>query len=402
MSSRLAAGMAVLCTVLASQAIAAERRPVAVIDLSNTDPGRAKAIELGQVLNNHAELKPIDDTSLSYELYADLRDADADRIAESRQKQQAAEGEFENRDFAAAANTALAGQARLQLLAPTPEVVKLYAELTFVLAEARLGERKPAEATALFVLVHQLNPELRPNAARTLPEVIDAFEAAKKAPPTIAKVSVGGSGTAIIDGKEVGTAPAWFDVSAGIHVVWLVGPDRDPRAQVVTVPAGQKVETTVMDAPTSQASKVRRARLALKLAPDPFARVTAMRNLAKLLGVSDAVLLTSSNQRLIIQTWRDNTLGFSPLREIKATDRPAELLEPLAPKPVIKPKIKDPDPHPIPVVQKKWWQKKRYWVIALGVVSVAVGSAVAYDRWDRFVPFDGNSTFDNGGTLGRR
>jgi hypothetical protein len=138
--------------------------------------------------------------------------------------------------------------------------------------------------------------------------------------------------------------------------------------------------------------------LKLKAAPDPFARAGAMRELAKLLDVRDSVLLTSPNQHLVIQTWRDNESGFSPLREIKQVDKPADLLEPLAPKPI--PKQKDPDPPPFkrPVVVKKWWQKKRYWAIGATALGVLVGSVVAYSRWDREIGVFTDTTFPLPGT----
>ena len=392
MSARLAAGMAVLCTVIASQAIAAERRPVAVIDLSNTEAGRAKAQEIDKALNNHADLKPHDDSSISYELYAELVDSEAQAIGRSRKHLQDAEIQFENREFAAAAETARLGQNELSSLAPTPQVVKLHAALTFVLAQARLGERKPAEATALFRLVHQLDSDFQPNAARTLPEVISAFEAAKKIAVGTGTIAIAGTGTVTIDGKQVGTAPAWFPAPAGLHFVWLTGAERDPRVVLVSVSAGQKTEAEIPDAPTPPSTKVRRARLALKAAPDPFARASAMNELARLVAVRDAVLITMSNNRLIIQTWRDGAVGFMPLREIKATDQPADLLEPLAPKPIVV--VKDPDPPPPPPrVEKKWWKKKRYWAIAAAMLGVTVGSIAVYDNWDRRVGFDQNAQF---------
>jgi hypothetical protein len=400
MSSRLAAGMAVLCTVFAGSAIAAERRPVAVVDLSNDKAGRDTAVDLGEALNNHAELKPIDDPSVIGDLFVMIPDEEAVKIAEARAELALAETAFEARDFPRAVTLANSGQSKLGFLAPTPAVVRQYAELAFMLAQALLGDRKPGEAAPMFRLVHQLNPEFQPNAARTFPEVIAAYEAAKKPVLETGTIAVPGEGTAFIDGKQAGIAPQWFpNIPAGLHVVWLTGPERDPRLTVVNVEANKKVEAKVDDAPTSTGTKIRRARLVLRQAPDSAARAAAMQRLATLLNVRDAVLINTVNQKLIVQTWSQKE-GFAALREIKAKDTPADLLEPLAPKPKIIEKVGPPIFIRIPVAPKAWYEKKRYWGLATVALGVLVGSIVAYTSWDRRIGADPNPSF--GGDLQTR
>jgi hypothetical protein len=400
MSPARAASRAVVCIVIFGVVIAhaAQRRPVAVIDLTESKAGEDLARELGNVLNNHQELRPVDDPAMPPNLMGQIVDEDADRVVTARERKQTAETELQDREFARAASTAEAGQGGLRYATPTPAVVKLYAELAFVVGHARFRERKPELAETAFRLAHELDPGFTPNAAMMLPEVATAFEAAKAATPEMGKIAVAGTGQIFIDGKEVDLVSrtrATFDVPAGTHVVWLVGPERDPRGTQVTVVARQKVEATIPDAVTTKAAKVRRARLALKAAPDSTARAGAIKHLATLLGVHDALVLTTVNSKTVVQTWRDRAPGFSALRELRPKDKPADLLVPLAPPPkrlVLPPKVDEPGK--IHIVEKPWYKRRRY--VALGgtlLTSLVVGAILAYRSWDRQIELFENPSF---------
>jgi hypothetical protein len=411
MSSRLAAGTAVVCTLICQVAAAwaqpvverAARRPVAVIDLSETPAGEALAKALGNELNNHLDLKPIDDQSLFAELIGAFKDEDAERLEDARKAKLSAEQQLSQFNFPTAADHAISGQDTLAYATPTPAVVAVYAELAFVLGQARLGERKPKEAATAFALTHELDPGFVPDAARYLPEVVQAFEAARSVTPGTGKIAVTGKGRVTLDGKEVGESPAWFDAPAGPHVVWLTGPDRDPRARRVIVTAGRKEQADVDDAPTGLATRVRRARIALKQAPDASARASAIQQLATLLKVGDAVVLTTVSGKTMVQIWRDRAPGFSALRERKQGEKPSGLLAPLAPPaPHKEPKIvPDPPPFKIPVVEQRWYQRTSYraGMIATGIAIVA--GIFAIRSIDRTVPFDGHVGFLTPATAGR-
>ncbi|MBS1121142.1 MAG: hypothetical protein H6Q90_3370 [Deltaproteobacteria bacterium] len=400
MSSRLAARTVVVCTLICQVAIAwaqpaseapPTRRPVAVIDLTETDAGEALAKDLGNELNNHLDLKPIDDQSLFAELLGAFKDEDADRLEDARKSRLSAQQRLSQFDFPTAAEHAIAGQDALAYATPTPAIVAVYAELSFVLGQARLGERKPDPAAAAFALTHQLDPGFTPDAARYLPEVVQAFEAARSVSAGIGKIAVTGTGRVWIDGKAVGDAPAGFDAPAGQHVVWLTGPERDPRAKRVTVIAQRKVQADIDDAPTGLATRIRRARIALKHAPDASARASAMYQIAELLKVSDAVVLTGApGGGVIVQTWRDRAPGFSALREHTRGEQPSDLLAPLAPPPRKAPKPVEPPPPKIPVVEKRWYQRTSYraGMIATGVAIVA--GILAIRSIDRTVSLDPN------------
>ncbi|HEY5936166.1 MAG TPA: hypothetical protein VIU61_16060, partial [Kofleriaceae bacterium] len=169
MSPGVAARMAAVCTLLIGVVIARAqpvlKRPVAVIDLSGEPQGEQLAKKLGVALIAHDELSPVPDPTLPGELSGPFLDEDADRISRTRTDRQSAEERLAAYQFASAASTARDAQDTLLRAHPTPAVVKLYGELAFVLGQARLGERKPNDAAAAFLLAHHLMPEFAPDPA---------------------------------------------------------------------------------------------------------------------------------------------------------------------------------------------------------------------------------------------
>jgi hypothetical protein len=378
------------------------RRPVAVIELGDFERNRELAGDIGRELNNHADLKPIDDAIAPAVLVEKFEDEDFENLDRAEKAKAAADTQIAAYSFPTAAQMAESGLERLLWVTPTPKVVALYAELAFILGNARLGEKKPKEASEAFRLARAVNPAFKPDAIRYLPEVVQAFETAiRTMPPGKGKISVIGEGRVVLDGREVGDSRAeattWFDASAGPHVVWLVGPDREPRAKRVVLPA-EKKEEVGFDAATLPRSKlIKRARLALKTAPDPAARAAAMQALAKLLEVNDAVLLTESNGKTIVQTWGEQIPGFSALREHKKDEKAGDLLQPLLPpKIVIPPKPpKPPKPFkPLPDL-RAWYEKPRYQIAGGVVGAIAIGIVIySVATWKRSVFNDENGQFE--------
>jgi hypothetical protein len=138
---------------------------------------------------------------------------------------------------------------------------------------------------------------------------------------------------------------------------------------------------------------VQRARLALAQSADATARSAAMTNLAKLVGVRDAVLLHVSGDKVVVQTWHTGSdvvpLGFSSLRE-HVKEKPVDILTQLAPPKKIE-KV-EPPIQVKPLVVKKWYQRRPYQLgIAAGVVAAVVGiyfaSQIGADSllWDQKV-----------------
>src|SRR5436190_7582030 len=241
MSPVQAARTALVCIlVFGIQARAAERRPVAVIEMSDLVRGTQLARELGNILNNHEVLKPVDDPELPGELMGPFTDEDADRAATVRDRKATADDLLRRGEFARAAAAASEAQANLRQMQPTEANVATYAELAFIVGNARLGERNPNAAASAFRLAHSLDPKFRPNAALTFPEVLDAFDKAIAGTPKVGTIKIIGTGRIVIDGVDKGEAQWQRDVPAGEHVVWRVGPDHEPRAVQIVVEAGDK------------------------------------------------------------------------------------------------------------------------------------------------------------------
>lgn len=382
MAPGLPARVVIVCAVLATATIGRShaqptteagvgtgRRPVAVIDLSGDEAAEVLANELYNILVNHVDLRPVNPTFIR-SLKGAFADEEAPAVEAARRARSEAEDFLVNFDHRSAELAAERGTQALHSVRPTPDVLGLYAELAFAAGQAALKLRKPNDATLAFGLSYRLDPAKRPDPTRYPPEIIEAYQLAVTKQAIPAKLDVKGTGTVWIDGIDRGPAPGSFDVSEGMHLVQLSGPERETRGAQVNVPNVPAI--IIPDAPASAELKVERARVELARTKDAAARAGGVKRLAALLSVGDAVLIEKGEGgKLMVQTWRDRAPGFSPLVEHEAGKSAAELLHPLAPprKPVPPPEI-IPDPPPIvetPVYRKRWFQG----AVATGILAVA-------------------------------
>jgi len=352
------------------------RQSVAVIDLTNDQGVRDVANKLLELLASHAELAPpaiSDGAALVDKPPAD----DELRLAGAQKKRLAAELNLAQRNFREAAIDAVEGQELLLHVTPRAAIA-LYADLALALGQSRLGEKKNTEARESFALTRRLDPRRTLDELHYLPEVVEAFEAAKQPSAGVGTVAVRGAGRVWIDGDEVGLAPGEFKVALGRHVVWLTGLLRETGGKEVMVTQTRPGDATIMDGPLTRPQKVVRYRMALSQAQDPAARASAMRALATFVNVHDAVLLTAANGTINWQTWRDRAPGFSAIRDLRR-DSPFEILKQLAPPAP----VDDPDPptvHP-PVIARRWYQEPR---VQLGLAATVVVAVVGGILWARY------------------
>jgi hypothetical protein len=397
MSPAMAARWVIVCALLLGVTGAyAEKRPVAVVNLSDEAPTRSLAYLLDVELSTHPELERLS-TEDSGALI-NYTDDDGPHLDDARASLRRAEDELAGLNFAGAAKQSLEGQH--QLLAVTPSAaVRVYADLTLVLGLARLGAHDDQGAAEAFAHVHKLDPTRTLDPAAYVPEIVAAFTAAKTAAAGTGTIEATGAGTLWIDGLEVGVAPGTFAASSGAHVVWLTGMERETRGEGIVVRPGQPTAIEIPAAEATRSKKIQRARLALAHAADATARAAAMRHLADLVMVHDAVLLSMSNAKLIVQTWRDRAPGFSSLREL-GKDTPADILAPLAPPKVVK--HVDPPPKVLPpLVDKRWYQKTSW---RLGIAATVVTGVIAGIVWSQLpdtVVLDMNASFPGAGTITR-
>ncbi len=377
----VAAFRAIVCTVLlllaAGRRAHADRRPVAVVDLANEQATRDLAEQLKSTLELHPDLRPLPSSTDDAALTEKLDDPDADRIIRAVDAKTKADAQIFALDYRAAIAEARDGQNELLFVTPS-RAVKPYSDLSYVLGVALFNDQRLAEAKIAFAHAYRLDPSRALEAGRVLPEIVQAYADAKAAPTGQGMIEVTGMGNVWIDGTEVGLAPGTFPASEGEHVVWRTGIDRETRGLRVAVVTAK---TSLADIPNVEATrrvKVQRARELLARAPDPSARSAAMQRLADLIVVKDAVLLSMTNDRVIIQTWHDGPgdlgRGFSALRE-RGTDKVDGLLLPLAP--AKKPIEKDPDPIKVPVVKKTFFERRPVQLgLAFGVATAIVAGVL--------------------------
>lgn len=378
MAFRLAGTTAIVCMIL-GVAIAparADRRPVAVVALSDDPQAEAFANVLGTTLVNHDTLGPLEPGSMIGALVGEFLDENRDQLASAENILDRSEKALSQYVFPVAISTAQVGHESLYTVVPSTRAVALYSDLAFVIAKAKLGEKKITEAAAFFDLVHQLTPGRRLDSAQHVPDVVAAFEAARVRTHPTGTLVVGGAGRVWIDGVDQGVTAKPLVVPSGLHVVWLTGPDRETRGKQVLVDPGAQTVVAFGDAPASQRLRVQRARVALRNAADPAARATAMRRLAELLAVHDAILISMPAGKLTAQTWHDRSTdgvlpGFSAHRLVEA-QKSRELLNPLVPPTqVTTPRPPRPPPEP------RWYQRRGVQAsLAAGVLAAVVGSVL--------------------------
>jgi hypothetical protein len=304
----LPARVVIVCTLLFGVAIArAERRQVAVVDLSGELATATLAAELHRVLLGHPDLQPIQDPGIPAQLYGSFPRGDGRALEDAVVSKETAEGSLAKYRFELAQQSASNGQEFLRSAAPSTPVTRAYAQLSFIRGQALLGLPKQAsEAPQEFALAHRLDPSFVPDAARYLPDVVQAFDAAKQRWTGKATLSIVGHGRISIDGQDSGAAPADVEVEAGPHIVWLTGEDRVTLAKQVLVEVGKKTKVEIENKPATQEIKIARVRMKLRSA-DATSRAAAISALAGLVKVRDAVLLNSVNNRIIWQTWNDGS-----------------------------------------------------------------------------------------------
>lgn len=363
------AALAVVVLAAAAGDARAQRRPVAVIDLSGEPAVEKLAKDLERELNGHPELSQVIDSTLSAELIGQPADDDRRRLDEAVGSLSRAQAELEKFSFKPAAVHATAAESALYEVTPSLAVT-LFADLAFVQGRIRLGESLGPEALEQFALSYRLDPRRVLDPARVLPEEAEAWKKAQISVQGTSTLSVKGTGRLYVDGVDLGPVGGPVEVVPGLHIVSLSGPERQTRSRLVRAAAGTAQALEIEDAPATERLKVRRARLALRSAPDATARASLMANLAAMLGVRDAILLSLVNGKVTVQTWRDQAPGFSARREV-GDETPARILEGLAPKAPVK-EVKPPIVVVPPPPEERWYSRPWVQATGLGVAAVII------------------------------
>jgi hypothetical protein len=353
-----------------------ERRQVALIDLVGDEEAGALGRTFAAELVRHRELAPLADASIAATMIGPLVEEDSAAIESARRALADAGDALARFELSVAAARAIAGQAELNNVQPTPAATRLYAELAFVLGQAKLSDGDGPAARSSFLLTQRLAPDWTLDPARYLPDVITAFRQALRSGGGRVPLQIRGQGTAYIDGQLAGTAPLSLEVAPGPHVVQLFGASRLARGARIEVTPTAPAVVVLPDARASLPVIVARGRRAAAAAVDPTALTTAVAQLARLIGVGDVVVLSRGNDGVLTaQAWRDRPPGAGRIHAAQSGDVVAAALLDLAPP---SPEELRPAPPVIvrPAPERLWYQKR--WVQvslvsgALAVIATAV------------------------------
>lgn len=361
-----------------------ERRQVAVIDLTEDEQVRALSGALYTAINQSDGLMIPNTRDYDRDLTGPLVDEDGPPLDRARIAAAEAQTSLDETKAAEAGSTARNGEKDLATISPTTDAQALYAELSILVGLAALDQGHAQDSNLALSLAHRLDPARQLDPARYPPDVVAAWKRAVDSRPQLVTLEVKGSGRVWIDFVERGPAPGVFqDLEVGDHVITVTGFDRQTWGAPFAVAASTVL--VVKDQPADNHQRVARARLALSRAQasgDDVARAGAMKQLAGLLGVGDAVMISKRpDQHIQWETWRDRAPGFSAPREFTG-QKPEAMIEGLSgPR---RPPPRRPEPLPVKppiVIDPPWYQRRWIQASAAGtVLAVIVGSILIANR----------------------
>jgi len=378
------------------EAVTPERRQVAVIDLSEDEKVRKLSGDLYVAINASDTMMVPNKRGFDMYLTGSLSDEEQNNVESAKTTRASALAYLDDADSEAAEAAAKNGQGLLAQVTPSPEVQGLYAELSFLAGLAELDQGKAQDANLALALAHRLDPARQLSDARYPPNTILAYKRAIESKPQLVKIDVAVDPATKdpalqkdvrvwIDFVDRGPLGSFDGVEVGDHVISLVGP------AIRTIGTAKRISgpTTVPFKPVAASPEleVKRARLALaraQLNHDDGARQAAMKQLAALLGVEDAVLISkAADGTLQWETWREHGAGFSAAHAY-TDQKPDDILEGLGPLHRPKPPSFVPatplDKLPI-TVDTPWYRER--WIqasVGAGVVAVIVGSVLLATR----------------------
>jgi hypothetical protein len=370
-----------------------KRRQVLVVDLTDDPVAGRLSGELYTTISSSDDFQSPNKRGFDPWLTGKFVDEDSDHIEQANVLLRSARSRLDEANAPTAVSEARSGQAELAQVLPTVEVQALYADLSLVIGLAMLDEGKAQEASYALALVHRIDPQRQLDPVTYPPDTIAAFKHASEMKSATVALELKGSGQVWIDFVERGTAPGTFDgIEVGEHVITVSGIDRvttpvlpiiptkgasplPPRPALVKIAATIGIPEVEADDPL-KVQRTRRALARAQAAHDDVARAGAMKRMADLLGVGDAVMISKRpDGKLQWETWRDRAPGFSA-PQAYTNQKPEDMLEGLAPvhrNPSIRTVGPPPFVGPI-VVEQRWYDKG--WVQisgATGVIVVIVG-----------------------------
>ncbi len=389
-----------------------ERRQVAVIDLTEDERVRALSGSLYTAINQSDGLMIPNSRDYDRDLTGPLVDEDGTPLNQAILARADAQAKLDETRAGEAGATASSGKQFLAMIVPTPDAQALYADLSLLVGLVGLagldqghaqglaqglaqghaqghGQGHAEGSTLALSLAHRLDPGRQLDPARYPPDVVAAWKRAVDSKPQLVTLEVKGTGRVWIDFVERGPAPGVFtDLEVGDHVITVTGFDRRTWGKPLSVTASTMIE--IPEQPADGHQKVARARLALSRAQasgDDVARAGAMKQLAALLGIGDAVMISKRPDGAIQwETWRDRAPGFSAPKQF-ANQKPEEMIEGLSGPRRPPRRAEPPFTKPLLVVEQAWYEKRWVQASAAGTaVALIVGGILIANRtqWMNF------------------
>jgi hypothetical protein len=384
-------------TSVALPAAAAPRR-VAVLNAARDGAAGAQvARDLRDRMAREPQLTPLPTGELSRALEGELPVGSAAERASARARAHldaagAAMARFDHPQ----ARRALA-RAEATLLAQPPEVplIALLAEVSFETGLVHLREQNRGLAIDSFRLVHRLVPEAPPlDPARYPPDVVKAFDAARKPPGGSARLEVTSTfdGVALyLDGQRIGATPLALEITAGPHFLVATKPGFAGRGTRIDAAPGDRVALDLELVPLSLPERALGARKRAVAARDRANLRHAARSAATVAGVDAVVVIGEAEGGAMTASVYER--AGDRLSVARPVDRDVgKLLGLVVPAPA-------PGPADLlldltPTGPAAWYQKP-WGVLSIGgAVLLTVVGVVALTSLSEPEPLDRNGVFD--------
>jgi hypothetical protein len=389
--------LALAATAVALPAAAAPRR-VAVLNAARDGAAGAEvARDLRDRMARESQLSPLETGDLSRALEAELPVGSAgERAAAQARTHLDAAGVALARFDHPQARRALA-RAEATLLAQPPEVplIALLAEVSFETGLVHLREQNRGLALDSFRLVHRLVPEAPPlDPARHPPDVVKAFDAARKAPGGSARLEVSSTfdgALLYLDGQRIGKTPLALEIAAGPHFLIATAPGFAGRGSRIDAAPGDRVAVDLDLARLSLAERALGARKQAVAARDRAGLRRAARSAAIVAGVEAVVVIGEAEGGAMTASVYDRT--GDRLSVARPVDRDVgKLLGLVVPAPAPGPADLLLDLGPTGPVA---WYQKPWGVLSIGgAVVLTVVGVVALTSLSEPPPLDRNGVLD--------
>lgn len=388
-----------VATALAMPALAAPRR-IAVLNAARDGAAGARAArDLRERMAGEPELSPLEPGDLSRALEGELpAGSPAERAAaEARPHLEAAAAAMARFDHPQARRALVRAEAALLALAPEPSLVELLARVSFETGLVHLREQNRGLATDAFRLVHRLVPEGPPlDPARYPPEVVKAFDGARKAPGGSARLEVSSTfdGVALyLDGARIGTTPLALEIAAGPHYLVAAAPGFAARGSRIDAAPGDRVALDLDLALLSPVERGLAARQRAVTGADTLRR--AARSVAAIAGVDAVLVIGDGSGDLTASVYQRAGDRLSVARPVDQDV--GKLLGLVVPAPVPGPADLLLDGQlPAPAA----WYQKPWGVLSIGgAVVLTVVGVVALTSLSEPDPLDRNAIFNPFGDM---